>query len=78
MVAIGSPQNTRQVVGDELMGSMSGLAICREDDREEFYLFGCDADWNSVTDTWHQSLDEAKAQAEWEYEGVSQTWIYLA
>jgi hypothetical protein len=69
---------TRQVVGDQLMGSMSGLAICRSDEGKGFYLFGCDADWSSVTDTWHQSLDEAKNQAEWEYEGVNQTWIYLA
>ena len=60
------------------MGSMSGLAICRVQEAEEFFLFGCDADWNVVTDTWHQSLDEAKDQAEWEYEGVNQTWVYPA
>lgn len=33
-----------------------------------------DADWNTVTDTWHQSLDDAKARAEFEYEGITETW----
>jgi hypothetical protein len=37
-------------------------------------LFGCNAEWDSVTDTWHQTLEEAKEQAEFEYEGVSETW----
>ena len=69
---------TRQVVRGELMGSMSGLAICQPGNAQEFYLFGCDADWNVVTDTWHQTLDEAKDQAEFEYEGISKTWIHPA
>jgi len=69
---------TRQIVRGKLMGSMSGLAICRPGKAEEFYLFGCDQDWNVVTDTWHQSLSEAKEQAEYEYEGVSETWQYFS
>jgi|SRR6266446_2960332 len=68
---------TKQVVRGVLMGAMSGLAICRPQGSEEFYLFGCDGDWNVVTDTWHQSLDDAKEQAEFEYEGVSKTWSYV-
>jgi hypothetical protein len=54
---------------------MNGLAICQGD--HGFYLFGCDADWQSVTDTWHQTFDEAKGQAEFEYDGVSDTWVYM-
>src|SRR5438874_677036 len=69
---------TRQVVRGQLMGAMAGLPICQPTEAQEFYLFGCDADWNVVTDTWHQSLDEAKEQAEFEYEGVSKTWSYVA
>jgi len=69
---------TRQVVQGVLMGAMSGLAICQLPDSQQFYLFGCDGDWNVVTDTCHQSLDDAKEQAEYEYEGVSQTWSYVA
>jgi hypothetical protein len=69
---------TRQAVRGKLMGAMSGLAICQPGEALEFYLFGCDADWNVVTDTWHRSLEEAKDVAEFQYEGVSETWKYFA
>ena len=59
------------------MGAMAALAICQPPGAQEFYLFGCDADWNVVTDTWHQNLDQAKEQAEFEYEGISKTWSYV-
>ena len=67
--------NCKQVVDGRLMGAMAGLAIAQYDGATGFYLFGCDADWECVTDTLHQTLDDAKCQAEFEYEGVSQTWI---
>jgi hypothetical protein len=69
---------TKQVVRGKLKGAMSGLAICQPGEAQELYLFGCDADWNVVTDTWHQSLDEAKDAAEFQYEGVSATWNYFS
>lgn len=56
------------------MGPMAGLAICQYPDDDAVYLFGCDADWNNITDTWHQTVDDAKHQAEFEYQGVSDTW----
>ena len=66
--------NCRQIVRGVLQGAAAGLAICYFDGEEAYYLFGCDEDWNPVTDTWHQNLDEAKQQAEFEYQGVSATW----
>ena len=39
-----------------------------------FYLFGCDADWQAITDTWHESVREAKAQAEFEYDVSAEEW----
>ena len=69
---------TKQIVAGRLMGAMAGLAICQYPDEDAFYLFGCDADWSTVTDTWHQSVEEAKAQAEFEYEGVGSTWHTVA
>jgi hypothetical protein len=57
-----------------LQGPAAGLAIGQPDGEDAYYLFGCDAEWNSVTDTWHATLEEALAQAESEYEGVSETW----
>jgi len=51
-----------------------GLAICQYDGESAFYLFYCDASWNSITDTFHLTLEDAKQQAEFEYEGISATW----
>jgi len=56
---------------------MAGLAICQYEKEDAFYLFGCDAEWNSQTDTWHQTVEEAKEQAEFEYQGTSGTWMSL-
>ena len=66
--------NCQQIVAGVLMGPAAGLAICQYEGEDCFYLFGCDEDWEVETDTWHQTLAEAKAQAEFEYEGVSATW----
>jgi hypothetical protein len=68
---------TRHYEGGRLLGPAAGLAICRHAEGS-FYLFGCDADWNTVTDTWHDSLDDALHQAEYEYAGVGGTWEWPA
>ena len=68
------PGNCRQIVAGELQGLAAGVAIRQCEGEDTYYLFGCDAEWNSVTDTWHATLEEAPDQAEFEYEGVSQTW----
>ena len=66
--------NCQQIVAGELMGPAAGLAICQYEGEDSYYLFGCDENWDTVTDTWHETLEEAKAQAEFEYEGVTATW----
>jgi hypothetical protein len=38
------------------------------------YLLYCDREWQVLTDTWHSSVINAKAQAEFEYEGISAQW----
>ena len=38
------------------------------------FLFHCDREWQVLADTWHSSVTEAKAQAEFEYSGVSKVW----
>jgi hypothetical protein len=68
--------NTRQIVGGELVGPASGLAVCQYPGDTAFYLFGCDETWSNITDTWHESLDDAQHQAEFEYVGVSSTWVF--
>ncbi|MEK7832990.1 MAG: hypothetical protein AAB401_18015, partial [Acidobacteriota bacterium] len=66
------------VVAGTLQRPVAGLAVCQYEGEDTFYLFGCDSDWSSVTDTWHQTFEEAKEQAEFEYEGVSETWEHYA
>jgi hypothetical protein len=52
-----------------------GLVICKYENEEGFYLFGCDSDWESVTDSWHESIDDAIEQADWEYEDLYGAWV---
>jgi hypothetical protein len=64
----------RQIVAGALQGPAAALAICQYKGETAYYLFGCDPEWNTVTDTWHENLEDALGHAEFEYEGVSQTW----
>lgn len=68
-------ENTKQIVNGETLKSMKGLVICKYENEEGIYLFGCDADWNVITDTWHNDVEEAVAQAEFEYKNTKNTWI---
>lgn len=65
----------RHEVQGELIEAASNLAIARYADQSGFYLFYCDAAWTVLTDTWHDSIEAAVAQAEFEYTGSSNTWI---
>ncbi len=51
-----------------------GLAIVHYVDTEGFLLFGCDQDWNCVTDTWHETLEDAQAQAAAEHPDLIIRW----
>jgi hypothetical protein len=64
----------KQIVAGLLQGPAAGLAIGCYPDAAGYYLFGCDAAWQIMTDTWHPSLEDAKSQAELEYAGVWATW----
>ena len=66
---------TKHFVGGELQGPVEALAICRYDNESYVYLFYCSADWQTITDTYHESVEEAQDQAEFEYRGVSATWL---
>src|SRR5919205_2967015 len=59
--------NCRQIEAGVLLGAAAGLAICQYAGESHYYLLGCDEDWNTRTDTWHETIEDAKAQAEFEY-----------
>jgi hypothetical protein len=54
------------------MAPFAALAISQSDD--SYYLCYLDEDWDYVTDTWHQSLDDALHQAELEFQGIGDKW----
>ena len=54
-----------------------GLVIVEERAGAAYYLFYCNEQWEVLTDTWHRTLDDAKSQAEFEFEGVAQAWESL-
>lgn len=66
---------SRHIVAGELMAAFAGLAIAQFPETNGFYLLYCDQDWQEITDGYHSSIEEAKAQAEFEYTGSTATWI---
>jgi hypothetical protein len=69
--------NCRHIVAGVVEGPAAGLAICQYEGSKAYYLFACGSEWNTLTDTWHETLEDAMKQAEFEYEGVSKTWIFV-
>lgn len=67
-------EGCRHVVAGVEQGTFPALAICQYTGESSFYLFYCDGDWNVVTDTWHETLEDAMSQAEFEYSGIGSTW----
>jgi hypothetical protein len=66
--------NSTHIVRGTAMQPASGLAICRYDHDQGFYLFYCDSAWCPQTDTYHDTMDDAKAQASFEYNNLQTRW----
>jgi hypothetical protein len=62
--------NTRHVVNGVERADFAALAIAQYDANPGFYLFYCDEDWNTITDTYHDTIEGAVAQARFEFEPV--------
>jgi len=73
-VAITPTGNTRHLVGDRELAPASRLAIAQYPGEVGFYLFHCDGSWKVLADTWHETVADAEAQAEFEYAGISAAW----
>jgi len=71
---------TRHYADGELQTDFKGLAIAAYEastgiPKQEVYLFYCDETWEVQNDTYHNSIEAAKEQAEFEYTGTKSTWI---
>ena len=65
----------RNFLPPKILGPFAALAICKHIDDSGYCLFYCDENWNVQSDGWYESIEEAKDQAEFEYEGVSACWV---
>jgi hypothetical protein len=72
--AVKPTGKTRHEVGGMVLGSAKALAICQYENENDYYLFYCDDNWSVLTDTWHEKIEGAKHQAEFEYAGISKCW----
>jgi len=69
--------NTEHFAGGKLMETSYGLAICRYENEKGFYLFYCDSSWETIADTCHDSVEDAKDQATFEYTNTENSWVYI-
>jgi hypothetical protein len=58
---------TRHFHGTEELPTPSQLRVAQYRDDPGFYLFYCNDQGNEITDTYHDSLEHALSQAEWEF-----------
>lgn len=72
-------QNVNHYVDGNRMGAAPVLAICHYPDDTGYYLFRYDGTWKTITDTYHDSVEAAMAQAAFEYDGLSpEKWKYFS
>jgi hypothetical protein len=65
---------TRHYRGGEECPPPAELRIIQFSDDPGFYLLYYDATGEEITDTYHESIDEAKAQAAFEFEVTPEEW----
>ncbi|WP_457617715.1 hypothetical protein [Lutibacter sp.] len=65
---------TEHFISGKLVNEFYALAICQYESSNEFYLFYCDENWNEKTDTLHDSIKDAKDQADFEFENTISNW----
>ena len=74
-------ENATHWVNGKLLGSATALVIYEVGSGRDhcYYLLGYNPAWDGLdwTLTRHNSLEEAKRQAEFEYEGIRHTWEAL-
>ncbi len=69
-----STGETKHFINGSYQTDFHGLVIAKYEEEEGTYLFYCDSDWNVLTDTYHESIEAAKEQAEFEFQGAKGTW----
>jgi len=60
-------------INGKVLGKAKWGAICKYENSDMYYLFFCYEE-SELSDTVHESMEEAMEQAEFEYEGIRKTW----
>jgi hypothetical protein len=68
---------TRHYHGPDELPPPVLLKVARYTDDDGYYLLYCDASGVEFTDTYHESLEDALAQAEWEFRIQPTEWESL-
>jgi len=68
---------TRHIAVGEPIEAVECLLIC-EEPNNGLFVYYCDAQWRVLADTWHASVADAMAQAEFEFAGVRDHWTSVA
>jgi hypothetical protein len=63
--------------GNKVLSDFVELQIVRFHDDSGYYLFYCDETGAEITDTYHDSIEEALAQAEWEFDLRPDEWTVI-
>ncbi len=70
-------QKTKHHVSGKLLESAKAMVIAQYEGEDNFYVFGIYGDeWVTGTDTWHQDLEDAINQFDWEYQDLSKSIIW--
>jgi hypothetical protein len=65
---------TVHTVAGRLAPTPVELQIAQYDGDTGYYLFYCDESGHPITDTYHESIDGALSQAEWEFNTTVADW----
>jgi hypothetical protein len=66
-------KNCEHCVDGKVLGKAKWASITKPDDTGLCYLFLCYIG-DVLSDSINESIEDSKSQAEWEYEGISNTW----
>ncbi|HLP41412.1 MAG TPA: hypothetical protein VK465_07895 [Fibrobacteria bacterium] len=67
--------NTRHFLGQTELAPPSELVIVQYPEDPGFYLLYLDTDGEELTDTYHETLEKALDQAEWEFGVKPADWV---
>ena len=66
---------TNHFIGNQPMPKPASFQIAQYENDAGFYLFYLNEKNEIMTDTWHETIEEAMDQAEWEFRIDSKNWV---